>query len=470
MIITREWIRDDAEFFNCYVNGIEESYSKSDLCEFIDYWKYMLLAHGAKKGDKIAIAIDHTDIHYLAIMFAAFELGMKYTTLYKATLEKELDSPKVNAFLPLDFLIYWSSLAEHPNFSVSMNYYRNKAKVSLGYEYRHWKLNSNSFRIKIKTPILAEPDDTLLLLQTSGTTGTPKKVEHSHRTLYNLCSKNWEHLGYTEDDNVLNVSSLNHGGSISIFQLPSLYKCKNHYFASLFTPNHDVNEILYKVCKDYNITKFTSAHGGIVESLIKYIDNNGLPNLEFIILNFISPNWKDAIEKGNIKQVSSAFGSTETCGPIFIPKLNRDNVNTFDPRFLGKPTDLFDVTISDKFVVNGIVMEDILRETPEGYYFVSKNRLKKINDVDINPLDIYDILTKYTSRYNVEVFVDEIENKLYILTSDPNMVRHSFVSEVESLYEDVKIKDVLFLPNLRDFVVSVKADQQKIEAYIRGIK
>ncbi len=473
--ITRNWIREDAEFFSVYDNGID-SYSKKDLCEFIDYWKEFLLFNGAKKGDKIGIAIEHTDIHYTAIMFASFELGLRYVTLYKATVDKELSGPKVNAFLPLDFLIYWSSLAEHPKFSVSMNYYRNKANVSIGYDYRFWKLNSNKFRSKNVTPVLAEPDDPIILLQTSGTTGVPKQVEHTHKTLYELCSVNWEDLGYKKTDNVLNVSSLNHGGSISIFQLPSLHICKNTYFVSLFAPNGDTSDRLYQNCKKYNITKFTSAHGGIVDSLISRINQNeGLKDLEFIILTFISPKWIEPIKDGKIKQVSSAFGSTETCGPLFISKLNKDNIESFNPRFLGNPIEKYhSIDLKDKFEVtmkngNKVLMEDVLDVKPEGVYFVRKQRLKKINDIDINPIDIYNILELYTSRYKVEVYIDEIYNELYILTCDMTLNR-KVLDDIENIYAgQVKVKELLYVPELQDFIVAVKADSEKIEEYINKV-
>ena len=474
-IITRDWIRDDAEFLSCYDFDSNKpiQYTKKDLCEFIDFWKDHLLFNGAKRGQKIGLAFDHADIHYTALMFAAFELGMIYVTLHKATTDIELLTSKVNGNLPLDFFIFWSDLAEHPKFALSTRYYKSKSKVALSWDYPTWRKTCDTFRLKKKTPILAKPEDKMLLLQTSGTTGDSKKVSHTHETLYDLCSKNWKVLGYTENDTVLNISSLNHGGSISIFQLPALLKAKKHYFVPLFSPNENrVIENLYTACKQYGITKFTSAHAGFVDSLIQYIDTNGaLKDLEFLILSFISPKWVDAVKRGSIKQVASAFGSTETCGPLFISKLNKDTAEEFDPTFLGKPIEIYHKITVNPFTVtmpSGDVIEmgDELRE---GAYFVRKKHLKKINDIDINPIDIYNILEKYTSRYKVEIFVDEVYNELYILTCDKDLDKE-VLKEIEALYAgEVRVTDLLYVPELQDFNVSVKADSEKIAEYINRV-
>ena len=52
------------------------------------------------------------------------------------------------------------------------------------------------------------------------------------------------------------------------------------------------------------------------------------------------------------------------------------------------------------------VFDDIVREADEGVYFISKNRLPKINDIDINTLDIIELIE--TSRYLYEIYVDEV--------------------------------------------------------------
>ena len=466
MVITRDWIRDDAEFISCYQENI--CCNKQDLCEFIDYWKELLISYGAKKGQKVGLAFDHADIHYTALMFAVFELGMIYVTLHKATTDIELQSPKVNAYLPLDYYIFWKDFSDHPEFSISTNYYKKNSRVSLGWDYQTWRTTSDTFRSKNSTPIWAKPEDTMLMLQTSGTTGTPKKVMHAHETLYNLCSKNWEVLGYNENDNVLNISSLNHGGSISIFQLPALFKAKRHYFVPLFKLNNKIIEKLYTVCKRYNITKFTSAHAGYVDSLIHYGE---LPDLEFIILSFISPKWVDVVNRGSIKQVSSAFGCTETCGPLFISKLNKDTADGFDPKYLGNPIEIFHKITINPFTVtipngNTIEMGDQLKE---GAYFVRKNHLKKINDIEINPLDIYEVLERYTSRYKVDIFIDEVYNELYVLTCDKDLDK-KVVKDIEGLYAgQIKVTDLLYVPDLQNFNVAVKTDPAKLEAYINKV-
>ena len=103
MIITRDIIRDDATF-----NG----YSKQDLCEFINYWKVKLIDLGAKPGDKIGLSFENSEIHYYALIFASFELGLKIVTLHRPNSEAEAKSPKSNAHLPLDYFVYLKEYLE----------------------------------------------------------------------------------------------------------------------------------------------------------------------------------------------------------------------------------------------------------------------------------------------------------------------------------------------------------------------
>ena len=140
-IITRDWIRDDIVLYADVKRAdvLVNTYTKQDLCEFINYWKLKLLSHGAKRGDKIGTCIMPSDIHSTAIKFAAFELGMSLVVLHRPNNEKECISPKSNCHLPLDFLIFFTSYLASPVLATAMKHYQKNSKVVLSYGPLEWE-------------------------------------------------------------------------------------------------------------------------------------------------------------------------------------------------------------------------------------------------------------------------------------------------------------------------------------------
>jgi hypothetical protein len=145
---------------------------------------------------------------------------------------------------------------------------------------------------------------------------------------------------------------------------------------------------------------------------------------------------------------------------------------------LGMPTEGFYKTeITDNklkvklpIVNKTIDTEDYIKEVWGGYYFVGKDKLKKINDIDINPIDIIEIVEVYSSRYNFEVYVDEVYNELFIITNDPLMIHYKqkIVDDVTKFYNNhVTLKDIIFDIQLDKATVSNKADKYKLSETIQ---
>ena len=490
-IITRDWIRDDIVLYADVKRAdvLVNTYTKQDLCEFINYWKLKLLSHGAKRGDKIGTCIMPSDIHSTAIKFAAFELGMSLVVLHRPNNEKECISPKSNCHLPLDFLIFFTSYLASPVLATAMKHYQKNSKVVLGYGPIEWETQRKKFRTTEESPILAQPGDIALLCNSSGTTGTPKLIAHSHEFLYDLSSVNGKDLGYDPEDRYLHLSSLNHGATLALV-LPSYKICKYHYFYNSIAgkgrspgdQQYDEYERFVNDCVKHGITNIFCTHGGVLDEIINHMANRNikLPNTNVMILSFISPEWCKTIKEGSLKSICSPFGCSELCGPVFMSWLNSDNVDTFNPRYLGMPTTGFYRTI----VTNGhiytstsykgiVKFDDIVEEKPNGYYFVSKNRLQKINDIDINPLDIIEIVEKYTTRYQFEIYIDEIYNQLFVLTSDKNVheQKEKIKAEIDSFYqENVTVTDIILEPELYEATISNKADKDKLAGIVERFR
>lgn len=467
-MITRDLIRSDA-VFHTETNTVGlKTYSKNDLCEFINYWKIEFLSHGAKSGDKVGIAIDNSEIHYYALMFAAFELGMQVVSLHRPNTENECQSPKNNAHLPLDFFIYFSEYLSNPKLYKAIRHYRDNSKAAFCYGDIEWNTYKETYRTKEETPIYAEPNDICFCCTSSGTVDDPKLVTYTHKYLFDLCTTNWRDLGYNQNDAVMHLESLNHGGMITLL-LPALAVCREHYFMRAIDPRSFVRIDFFNVCQ--KVDRIIAPSGGVIENLVNtmYDRDIKLPYATIMMLSFIDPLWLPVVKNGYLKSIESIFGCTEIGGPIFISRMARD-METFDPFFLGKPINGFFKTeiIDGRIHANGHVFDDIVREEPEGVYFVSKDRLRKINDVDINPIDVYGIVSQYAARYFYEIYVDEVHNELFIITSDGVLyeLRNAVETVVKEFYLGQVPVTVIYEPDLPDASISHKPDRDKLSAIV----
>lgn len=469
-MITRDWLNSDLTIHIENATVGLKTYSKRDLCEFINYWKIKLLSHGAKPGDKIGFGIDNAEINYYAMIFAAFELGMKVVILHRPNNEKECQSPKSNAHLPLDYFIYLSSYLSNPRMSLAIRHYRDNSKNVIAFGKLEWDALSETFRTEETTPILAKPDDGLFCCTSSGTVDDPKLVTYTHRYLFDLCITNRTDLGYVYDDKIMHLASLNHGGMITLL-LPALATCKSHYFMRMIDPTSQIRTDFLNICVKQKVTRIICSSGSVIEKLLDtmYARNIKLPDTTIMMLSFIDPYWVPAVKEGYLRRIESIFGCTEIGGPVFIPSLTIDTEN-FNPLFLGKPINGFFKTeiIDGRIHANGHVFDDIVEEKDDGVYFISKNRLRKINDMDINPIDVYGLMSTYTARYLYEIYVDEVRNRLFIITADEVLIEMGYIVEnlIESFYFGNVPTNLIYEPELAEASITHKADREKLAAIV----
>lgn len=465
-IITRDWIKDGSIFYTW--NNTE--YTKEELCQIIDYCKEKLIASGAKPGQKVGMNLSCLDIFYTALLFAIFELGLKLVTLQRFHTVSETKSDKAKCHMPLDIYVCYNK-KDHSFICLTTDYYINNSNKIIEVDLE-WKIGDVGNAKP--TPIWAKPQDEILLCNSSGTTSTPKLIYHTHEFLYDLCSYNAGPLEAEEDDVVIHSSTINHGASLSVFYLTWLHKCKKNI---LRMNRKNSEDMLHFLREDTKATKILLANAIFTEKFIDDIekDDIGLPNTTFIVISFMNPKWLKVVKEGKLKKIISAFGCSETGGPLFVPCMEK-NTENYDPKFMGKPTvGFYDTKQIDGLLTvdlpNGkrVITEDIVEERENGFYFISKNKLRKISDIDINPLTIVEKVEKYCSRSRFEVVVDEIHNELYIVTDYKDLIDHKNEIEliINELYpEEVKLTDIVYMSHFSYFTVAVKPDREKLLMYL----
>lgn len=467
-IISRDWIKDDSIFFDH-----NSSVTKPDLCLHINFWKKFLLDNGAFYQCKVGLATKVNEIYYLALTFACLELGLNLVILAKPY---KLDNDiSINPYFPLDLLLIDIVLDDKEFYDYYLN---NSNKVITN-------LDKIIPDLTIKDiGIFAKPDDICLSCLSSGTTNNPKKIEHSHKFFYDLCSLNYKSLEFQDNDVVLHLYTFQHGSSMSIHFLPSLHKCKTHYF---YDQLHNITEEKWNqfsiFCREKNITRLQSPYNAFTEKILKSIhQSSGCPELTISVLSFINPNWLDIVKQDKLKKIVSIFGCSETAGPLFLPFIDKDTVN-LNSTCLGKAIEEYYKISLDNNVLQvyiptynkTICTEDILEYHDGQYYFIGKNKIQRINDIEINLKDLRNILIKSTDhKFNeIIIIVDEIYNKLYIATEDKKLCEYKdkMDYEVKRFYNNkVEINDVIYLFDLEYFVAGgIKPNREKILKFIRQV-
>ena len=182
----------------------------------------LLLSRGIKKGDKVAILLMNC-IEWLPIYFGILKTGalavpMNYR--YSADEIKYcLDlSESTNLIFGPEFTervsAVYGELTNIKNF-----FFVGEDVPAFADSYRI--MTSYCSSVAPSVPLL-ETDDAAIYFS-SGTTGFPKAILHSHRALMSSCETEQNHHGQTENDVFLCIPPLYHTGA------------KMHWFGSLYT-------------------------------------------------------------------------------------------------------------------------------------------------------------------------------------------------------------------------------------------
>ncbi|MGN0639267.1 MAG: class I adenylate-forming enzyme family protein [Huintestinicola sp.] len=182
----------------------------------------LLISRGVKKGDKVAILLMNC-LEWLPIYFGILKTGALAVPMnFRYSSEEikyclDLAEADVLVFGP-EFIGRVETIAE----DISKNrilFYVGGDCPSFAEDYD--KLTSNC--ASVSPGIALSDDDDAAIYFSSGTTGFPKAILHSHRSLMHSCVVEQQHHHQTKDDVFLCIPPLYHTGA------------KMHWFGSLIS-------------------------------------------------------------------------------------------------------------------------------------------------------------------------------------------------------------------------------------------
>lgn len=180
----------------------------------------LLLKRGIKKGDKVAILLMNC-LEWLPIYFGILKTGAVAVPLnFRYTAEEikyclDLSDTVALIFGP-EFIGRIETVYDQIP-KVKTLFFAGENRPSFAENYDRLTANCSSEAPRIK---LSDEDDAAVYFS-SGTTGFPKAILHTHQSLMAACITEFKHHGQTREDNFLCIPPLYHTGA------------KMHWFGSL---------------------------------------------------------------------------------------------------------------------------------------------------------------------------------------------------------------------------------------------
>ncbi|NLI92381.1 MAG: acyl--CoA ligase [Peptococcaceae bacterium] len=182
----------------------------------------LLIKRGIKKGDKVAILLMNC-LEWLPIYFGILKAGAIAVPLnFRYTAEEikyclDLSETIALIFGP-EFIGRLETIYDQiPN--VKTLFFAGENRPSFAENYDRLTANCSSEAPQVK---LSDEDDAAIYFS-SGTTGFPKAILHTHQSLMSACYTEYNHHSQTREDNFLCIPPLYHTGA------------KMHWFGSLLS-------------------------------------------------------------------------------------------------------------------------------------------------------------------------------------------------------------------------------------------
>jgi len=457
MIISRDIINKGIAYHD-YNPGSKEFEVKTfnDLDKLVNGYKNLLVKNNAKVNQTILVA-PIKGFNNLAAFIAAAELGIG-CVIVNSFKEKSLyySDSKVQALLPINYFITDEKelvdLTKHQFYSMLCDKVLYETPTDFTENLELW----------------ASEETVHHLCTSSGTSGTPKRIEHTHAFTYAVSKRNTFYMG----KNIMITGRPTHGSSLATFYVPAIIseKTENIYFCT-------TDDITSKeLNKPYTISNLCDSlqivYADLLDSTINKLTKN--PDLTVFTLTAIRPEWLKFIRLNRIKNIVSLYGTSETSGPIMMqygddPKFAPDRFEVLD--------DFYPVTIENGTLETIIPVYNRYNNTQDivephlngGYKLVGRKDLIRINDLVI-PCRIYD-RELYTLFSNATLTYDTLQNKIYLTVwyDDPDLKNkvEKFSKYLRSKSERRHFVSDYDRLEYTDFLSGIKLDQEMLRQHYR---
>ena len=451
MIVTRELINKSITFRDS--PNTDYPYTYEDLSKNIDAYKNLLQhKYNAVEGQSVLIG-EQSGRKQLALVFACLELGLTITIVdYSRTDNFQTDyfDPKTTLLLPIHFFIL-STVGTTNKFA----FFKGACETTI-------LLTDETLDYTPNQTVNAKPDSILLKCTSSGTTGTPKIVYHTHEFIFAVAMRNATMFAGM----IGQAFNLSHGSSLATFFLPTLFSENVTDYINFYLPDTE------NLIKEYSIDHLMLPYPDMIEVFIGQYKNSIHSGITLYSLTYIRAEWKEHTLDGKVKDIISFFGSNETSGPTLI---NKVSYNDFSRQRYHKVDDFYGLELSDTELIvtlptynTKIETKDEFLSNGETFVHLGRNDMHRINGRFFMESS-YQRVVK--AKLNSDLIFDSVHNRMYLAVweTDDNLAAkiNEIQDELKQRSENDHYISKYKVLSYEDFLSGIKLDQELLREYFR---
>ncbi|CAG0884792.1 unnamed protein product [Cyprideis torosa] len=482
-LVEKGCLKDPKKVIFTQIDGEEEeSLTGEDLSEGSAELGKALRKRGLKKGDKVTICMEN-HLHFPIIMLATLRNGAIVHLVNPGSVEVDI-SQQLKAAKPR-FVFYSSKVTYSiqeiaPNLtSVDAAFLMNTKQLGL--------LLEEGKADKGNPPLVGGDSDPAFLVYSSGTTGNPKGILLSHRSLIFSVTSYKRLINLEPNDILLNILSFSHLGSTGVI-LSSLSTGSRMVFKS-WVMNFDLADYIQILGKYHVNVLPMSPYIGLFFLKHPKVVNKELGNVKTVILGSapvsaeMMKNLMNALPQANIIE---GYGQAEaplmthctlkgvwkpgSCGkvaPFYESKIVNPSGSLAEPGeqglvhvrgpqimngYLNPEENNGQMVDSDGWLNTG----DLGYYDEDGFYFIvdRSKEIIKWKDKQISPVELEHILNKHPAVLDAVVVAKQ--------DTEDGQVPVAFVVKMSS-HQDLKEEE------LRKFVDDQVEDWKKLRGGVRFV-
>ena len=388
-LINRHILNDNINF---------DSKTKEELVHEIKKWKMLFREnYNVRKGEVVAISTLDVTHYHLSCLLACAELGLKVFIIDAPATKESLPYTKLALHGPADYCVHHEFMGDDLYDGLHGQMIREYSKELIDTRELVFK-EPNDFEM----PDDVSEDDIFMISSTSGSTKPSRKIEFTHKEVYEMSRRNIDIFKFKPETKVLHTKNMHHASAMICTLLPSIMV--SEYHRSFTLPQNldwisDVNILRQMISNEqYKINLKGGYHMTVPNQMIlDFLLKSAFPSFKnktiISMCGFTLPEEYIDIAKTFNLEFISHYGSIDTGIPLLVNYLDENTEYRSD--CLGvPPDDFYNIQVSP--TTNAIVgcqlwsedrtLDDILY-VEDNLYFL-KGRVENANTVFDIPDDL----------------------------------------------------------------------------------